>query len=93
MSLSEERAAQVMRAYLLGELDEADAKKFFEVYEEEIVSRMMRSPERLSRWAGAMVSASDDEHRQAAQRRLEAAKAWQRRILRENANQPAPEAD
>jgi hypothetical protein len=40
-----------------------------------------------------MVSARDDEHRHAAQRRLEAAKAWQRRILRENANQPAPETD
>jgi hypothetical protein len=82
-----------MRSYLLGDIDEADARKFFEVYEEEIVSRMMRSPDGLSRWAGAMVSASDEEHRQAAQRRLEAAKEWQRRVLREKANQPAPETD
>jgi hypothetical protein len=92
-ALSNERAAEVMRAYLLGDIDEADARRFFEVYEEDIVTRMMRSPDRLSRWAGEMLPTSNEEQRRAAQRRLDAAKDWQRRILRENARRQEVEQE
>jgi hypothetical protein len=82
-SFSDAKAAQVVRDYLLGLISEVDAHEFFEAYEEKIVSRMMRSPEGVAGWAHLMGSVRDERERQAVQARLEAAKAWQRRILRE----------
>ena len=82
-SFSEAKAAQVVRDYLLGLISEDDAREFFEAYEEEIVSRMMRSPEGVAGSADLMGSVRDEGERQEVQARLAAAKAWQRRVLRE----------
>jgi hypothetical protein len=82
-SFSDAEAAQVVRNYMLGLISEDDAREFFEAYEEEIVSQMMRSPESVAGWAHLMGSVRDERERQAVQVNLEAAKAWQRRILRE----------
>ena len=75
------------RDYLLGLVSEDEAQQFFEAYREEIVSRMMRSPESLAGWADAVGSVDDEQERRAVRERLEAAKAWQRRIMRERRDQ------
>src|SRR2546422_504040 len=85
---SDVRAAQVLRDYLLGLMSEDEAREFFEAYEEEIVLRMMRSSEGVSGWAHLLGSVRDEHERQAVQARLEAAKAWQRRVMRERRDPP-----
>ena len=81
---SDAEAAQVVRNYLLGLMAEEDAREFFEAYHVEIVSRMMRSSEGVGGFAHLMSTVRDERERQAVQARLELAKAWQRRILRES---------